>query len=144
LPLALVLAAAWLTNAPAAIMIHYSLALLVVFFAWQRRSAAALAGGSGGSGAGGVPGGVLFAAGDLRAALDRHCAGRVGGIASGGQLSVHSYSGRRSQCLQPHHFVGRGVRDGCDFRRGVGGVAVAGNQREFWNALLAGRSPAAC
>jgi hypothetical protein len=37
-PLALVLAAAWLTNAPAAVMIHYSLALLVVFFAWQRRS----------------------------------------------------------------------------------------------------------
>jgi hypothetical protein len=37
-PLALVLAAAWLTNAPAAIMIHYSLGLLVVLFAWQRRS----------------------------------------------------------------------------------------------------------
>ena len=37
-PLALVLAAAWLTNAPAAVMIHYSFALLVVFFAWQRRS----------------------------------------------------------------------------------------------------------
>jgi len=38
MPLALVLAAAWLTNAPAAVMIHYSLALLLVFFAWQRRS----------------------------------------------------------------------------------------------------------
>ncbi len=38
-PLGLVLAAAWLTNAPAAVMIHYSLALLVLFFAWQRRSA---------------------------------------------------------------------------------------------------------
>lgn len=37
-PLAMVLAAAWLTNAPAAVMIHYSLALLVVYFAWQRRS----------------------------------------------------------------------------------------------------------
>ena len=37
-PLAVVLAAAWLTNAPAAVMIHYSLALLVLFFAWQRRS----------------------------------------------------------------------------------------------------------
>jgi uncharacterized membrane protein len=37
-PLALVLAAAWLTNAPAAVMIHYSLALLLVVFAWQRRS----------------------------------------------------------------------------------------------------------
>jgi hypothetical protein len=37
-PLALVLAAAWLTNAPAAVMIHYSLALLLVLFAWQRRS----------------------------------------------------------------------------------------------------------
>lgn len=37
-PLALVLAAAWLTNAPAAVMIHYSLALLVGLFAWQRRS----------------------------------------------------------------------------------------------------------
>src|SRR5215467_11571352 len=32
LPLALLLAAAWLTNAPAAVMIHYSLALLVLFF----------------------------------------------------------------------------------------------------------------
>ncbi|MFZ1138214.1 MAG: 6-pyruvoyl-tetrahydropterin synthase-related protein [Candidatus Sulfotelmatobacter sp.] len=37
-PLALVLAAAWLTNAPAAVMVHYSMALLLVFFAWQRRS----------------------------------------------------------------------------------------------------------
>ena len=37
-PLSAVLAAAWLTNAPAAVMIHYSLALLVVFFAWQKRS----------------------------------------------------------------------------------------------------------
>ncbi len=37
-PLALVLAAAWLTNAPAAVMIHYSMALLLVFFAWRRRS----------------------------------------------------------------------------------------------------------
>jgi 6-pyruvoyl-tetrahydropterin synthase related domain len=37
-PLALVLAAAWLTNAPAAIMIHYALALLLVLLAWQRRS----------------------------------------------------------------------------------------------------------
>ncbi|MGH9496502.1 MAG: hypothetical protein ACRD3B_15985, partial [Candidatus Sulfotelmatobacter sp.] len=38
-PLGLVLAAAWLTNAPAAVVIHYSLALLVLLFAWQRRSA---------------------------------------------------------------------------------------------------------
>lgn len=38
-PLALVLAAAWLTNAPAAVMIHYSLALLLIYFAWRRRSA---------------------------------------------------------------------------------------------------------
>lgn len=38
-PLGLVLAGAWLTNAPAAVMIHYSLALLVLFFAWKRRSA---------------------------------------------------------------------------------------------------------
>jgi hypothetical protein len=37
-PLSLVLAATWLTNAPAAVMIHYSLALLVVILAWQRRS----------------------------------------------------------------------------------------------------------
>jgi hypothetical protein len=37
-PLALVLAAAWLTNAPAAVMVHYSMALLLVFFAWRRRS----------------------------------------------------------------------------------------------------------
>jgi hypothetical protein len=46
-PLALVLAAAWLTNAPAAVMIHYSLALLVVYFAWQRRSARILFVGAG-------------------------------------------------------------------------------------------------
>ncbi len=37
-PVSLVLAAAWLTNAPAAVMIHYSVALLIVFFAWRRRS----------------------------------------------------------------------------------------------------------
>jgi hypothetical protein len=39
LPLSLVMAAAWLTNAPAAVMIHYSFALLLVVFAWQKRSA---------------------------------------------------------------------------------------------------------
>ena len=37
-PLGLLLAAAWLTNAPAAVMIHYSLALLMVFFAWKNKS----------------------------------------------------------------------------------------------------------
>ena len=37
-PLAMVLAAAWLTNAPAAVMIHYSLALLLLLFAWHERS----------------------------------------------------------------------------------------------------------
>ena len=36
--LALVLASAWLVNAPTAVMIHYSLALLMVVIAWQRRS----------------------------------------------------------------------------------------------------------
>jgi hypothetical protein len=36
--LALLLAAAWLINAPAAVMIHYSLALLIVIAAWQHRS----------------------------------------------------------------------------------------------------------
>ncbi len=38
-PMAMVLAAAWLTNAPAAVMIHYSLALLLLLFAWRKRSA---------------------------------------------------------------------------------------------------------
>ncbi len=37
-PLALVLAAAWLTNAPAALMIHYSFVLLMGLLAWKRRS----------------------------------------------------------------------------------------------------------
>ena len=37
-PLALILAASWLTNAPAAVMIHYSVALLLVFFALRNRS----------------------------------------------------------------------------------------------------------
>jgi 6-pyruvoyl-tetrahydropterin synthase related domain len=46
-PLALVLGAAWLTNAPAAVMIHYSLVLLLVFFAWQRRSVRLLVVGAG-------------------------------------------------------------------------------------------------
>jgi hypothetical protein len=36
--LGLLLACAWLVNAPAAVMIHYSFALLLVFMAWQRRS----------------------------------------------------------------------------------------------------------
>lgn len=36
--LGFVLGAAWLTNAPAALMIHYSLALLILFFAWTRKS----------------------------------------------------------------------------------------------------------
>jgi 6-pyruvoyl-tetrahydropterin synthase related domain len=46
-PLGLVLAAAWLTNAPAAVMIHYSLALLVVFWAWRRKSIGTLLMGAG-------------------------------------------------------------------------------------------------
>jgi 6-pyruvoyl-tetrahydropterin synthase related domain len=37
--LALILAASWLVNAPAAVMIHYSMALLILVIAWQRRSA---------------------------------------------------------------------------------------------------------
>ena len=37
-PLGLLLAGSWLVNAPAAVMIHYSLALLIVFFAWKERS----------------------------------------------------------------------------------------------------------
>lgn len=40
--LALVLGFAWLINAPAAVMIHYSLALLTVVIAWQRRSSRVL------------------------------------------------------------------------------------------------------
>jgi len=40
--LALVLAGAWLINAPAAVMVHYSLALLAVIVAWQRRSSRVL------------------------------------------------------------------------------------------------------
>ncbi len=46
-PLALVLAAAWLTNAPAAVMIHYSVALLLLFFAWQKKSLRVLFAGVG-------------------------------------------------------------------------------------------------
>lgn len=46
-PLGLVLAGAWLVNAPAAVMIHYSMALLIVVVAWQRRSARVLAVGMG-------------------------------------------------------------------------------------------------
>jgi hypothetical protein len=37
--LALILGASWVVNAPAAVMIHYSMALLIVVIAWQRRSA---------------------------------------------------------------------------------------------------------
>jgi hypothetical protein len=36
--LAVILACAWLTNAPAAVMVHYSLVLLLLVIAWQRRS----------------------------------------------------------------------------------------------------------
>ncbi len=42
-PLGLVLAAAWLTNAPAAVMIHYSLVLLVLVIAWRQGSPRILA-----------------------------------------------------------------------------------------------------
>lgn len=42
-PLGLVLAAGWLINAPSALMVHYSLAFLILFFAWQRRSMQMLA-----------------------------------------------------------------------------------------------------
>jgi hypothetical protein len=37
-PLAAVLGASWLINAPAAVMIHYSLALMMFVLAWERRS----------------------------------------------------------------------------------------------------------
>ncbi len=40
--LSLLLAAAWLTNAPAAVMIHYSLALLLLIVAWRRKAWAIL------------------------------------------------------------------------------------------------------
>lgn len=46
-PLGIVLAAAWLTNAPAAVMIHYSLALLLLFFAIRNRSPHLLLTGAG-------------------------------------------------------------------------------------------------
>jgi len=36
--LALLLAGSWLVNAPAAVMLHYSMALLIVVIAWQRKS----------------------------------------------------------------------------------------------------------
>lgn len=45
--LALVLAAAWLTNAPAAVMIHYSFLLLIVCFAWRQGSSRILMIGAG-------------------------------------------------------------------------------------------------
>ena len=38
IPLGLLLGASWLTNAPAAVMIHYSLALLILVFAWRKKS----------------------------------------------------------------------------------------------------------
>jgi len=40
--LAVILACSWLTNAPAAVMVHYSLALLLLVIAWQRRSSRVL------------------------------------------------------------------------------------------------------
>ena len=46
-PLGFLLAASWLTNAPAAVMIHYSLALLIAFFAWKRKSPSLLMTASG-------------------------------------------------------------------------------------------------
>lgn len=45
-PLSLLVAAAWLTNIPAALMIHYSLALVLLLIAWQKRSARVLLVGS--------------------------------------------------------------------------------------------------
>lgn len=42
LPLALILACAWLVNAPSAVMVHYSLALFLFVVAWQERSPRAL------------------------------------------------------------------------------------------------------
>jgi hypothetical protein len=44
--LALVLAGSWLINAPAAVMMHYSMALLIAVIAWQRKSARVLLTGS--------------------------------------------------------------------------------------------------
>ena len=41
-PMGLLMTASWLTNAPAAVMIHYSLALLVVVLAWRKKSPALL------------------------------------------------------------------------------------------------------
>ena len=44
--LGLLLACAWLINAPAAVMVHYSMALLMAVSAWQRRSARILMSGT--------------------------------------------------------------------------------------------------
>lgn len=38
IPMAILVAAAWLINAPAAVMIHYSLVFLLIVFAWRDRS----------------------------------------------------------------------------------------------------------
>ena len=46
IPLGAVMAGAWLTNAPAAVMIHYSLGLLILLLAWRQRSPRLLAVGA--------------------------------------------------------------------------------------------------
>ena len=45
--LAVVLATSWLINAPAAVMLHYSMALLLVIIAWRQRAPRVLAVGAG-------------------------------------------------------------------------------------------------
>ena len=123
-PLALVLAAAWLTNAPAAVMMHYSLALLIVFFAWQQRSPRFLAGGSGRGRAGRVPGGVLSASGDLRAEVGEHRRG--GGRRDCGRRTIFFSLTRR-------------MRTTMHFNRLVSWVALAGDRGDPCGAVGGGK-----
>ena len=84
LPLGLIVAAAWLTNVPSAVMVTYSLVLLVVIVAILRRSPQILADRWRSFASGIRAGRFLYCARGLRAEVGGDRAGAVAGSASAG------------------------------------------------------------
>ena len=127
-PLALVLAAAWLTNAPAAVMIHYSLALLVVFFAWQRRSARLLLVGAGAVALGaGLASFYLLPAIYEQRWVDIAQAVSQGSRPADNFLFIHTTDADHDAFNRIISWVAI-LEMVSSFRDGVGGAAVAGNE----------------
>jgi len=131
-PLGLIVAAAWLTNAPAATMLCYSVVVLSVVVAITQRSARILMFSMGAI----LLGGALAAFFLVPAAYEQkwvNIASAGSGAAPPGQLSLYNH--RRSGS-QPIQFPGFSGSDGGDCCGRAGGGAVAQAAKGWFSALV--------